>query len=406
MIPICNLKQQYHQLKSEIDAVMQEVAASGHFILGPQVKAFEREMADYCGCEYAIGVGSGTDALHLSLLALGIGPGDEVITTPFTFIATSEAISMVGAVPVFVDIAPDTFNINTQLIEAAITPRTKAILPVHLYGQPCEMDTLMGIAKEHSLLIIEDAAQALGASYKGRKVGTLGTTGCFSFFPSKNLGCFGDGGMVVTNDEEVYARIEMLRRHGGKVKYHHSVPGLNSRLDAIQAAILRIKLRHLDSWNHSRRENAYRYNLLLGETLGIQCPRELSWKGVNTPSKILAPAKPTTSVKNPNEKTSLVEAAYHQYTILVSDRDTLQVRLSNSGIDTAIYYPVPLHMQEVHSNLNFMPGDFPVAEYASARCLSLPMFPELQISQQEFVASEIQRLIDSFSLQSESKVAG
>ncbi|MCG8433057.1 MAG: DegT/DnrJ/EryC1/StrS family aminotransferase, partial [Gammaproteobacteria bacterium] len=263
MIPICDLKQQYLPLKEEIDAVMQEVAASGHYILGPQVRAFEQEMADYCGCQYAIGVGSGTDALHLALLALGIGPGDEVITTPFTFIATTEAIGMVGATPVFVDIDPQTFNIDVEQIESAITSRTKAILPVHLYGQPCEMEAISALANQYSLRVVEDAAQALGATYQGQKVGAFGTAGCFSFFPSKNLGCFGDGGMVVTNDKDVHDRVEMLRRHGGKVKYHHSELGLNSRLDALQAAILRIKLPHLDSWNQSRRNIAYRYNQLL-----------------------------------------------------------------------------------------------------------------------------------------------
>lgn len=376
MIPICDLKQQYLQLKDEIDAAMQEVAASGHFILGPQVKAFEQEMADYCGCDYAIGVGSGTDALHLSLLALGIGPGDEVITTPFTFIATTEAIGMVGATPVFVDIDPQTFNIDVQQLETAITPCTKAILPVHLYGQPCEMDAIMAIANDHSLHVVEDAAQALGATYRGRKVGTFGTTGCFSFFPSKNLGCFGDGGMVVTNDAEVYARIEMLRRHGGKVKYHHSELGLNSRLDALQAAILRIKLRYLDSWNQSRRENAYKYNQLLEEMPGVQQPQEISTQGITSP----------VAVHSHNE---LIEPVYHQYTVLVQDRDTVQTELSNADIGTAIYYPVPLHLQEVHQDLGMGHGAFPNAEHVSACCLSLPMFPELADLQQDKVARRL-----------------
>ena len=393
MIPVCDLQQQYLHLKEEIDAAMQEVATSGHFILGPQVKAFEQEMADYCGCQYAIGVGSGTDALHLSLLALGIGPGDEVITTPFTFIATTEAIGMVGAKPVFVDIDPRTFNIDVSQIEAAITPHTKAILPVHLYGQPCEMDTIMDLAREHSLHVVEDAAQALGASYQGQKIGTLGTAGCFSFFPSKNLGCFGDGGMVVTNDAEVYSRVEMLRRHGGKVKYHHSELGLNSRLDALQAAILRIKLRHLDSWNRSRRENAYRYNQLLTDVPGVQSPREISSQGVTTPSAI-------------REQNDRIEPVYHQYTVLVQDRDTVQAQLSSDDIGTAVYYPVPLHLQEVHQDLGLVRGAFPHAEHVSGQCVSLTMFPELQMAQQEFVARKISESLCSHFIDSKKKLAG
>ena len=253
MIPVCDLKQQYRSLKSEIDAAMQQVAADAHFILGPNVKSLEKEIAAYCDCAHAAGVANGTDALHLALRALRIGPGDEVITTPFTFVATTEAIGIVGARPVFVDIDPHTFNIDPAKIEAAITPRTKAILPVHLYGQPCEMDAIMEIAERHGLYVVEDCAQAIGATYKGRKVGSFGHAGCLSFFPSKNLGCFGDGGMVVSGNKEVFERVEMLRRHGGKVKYHHCELGLNSRLDELQAAILRVKFKHLEAWSEQRR---------------------------------------------------------------------------------------------------------------------------------------------------------
>ncbi len=393
MIPVCDLKIQYLHLKEEIDAAMQEVATSGQFILGPQVKAFEHEMADYCGCEYAIGVGSGTDALHLSLLSLGIGPGDEVITTPFTFVATTEAIGMVGATPVFVDIDPRTFNIDVHQIEAAITSSTKAILPVHLYGQPCEMTPIMTLASEHSLHVVEDAAQALGASYRGKKVGTFGTTGCFSFFPSKNLGCFGDGGMVVTNDEKVYSRIEMLRRHGGKKKYHHSELGLNSRLDALQAAILRIKLRHLDSWNSARREKAYLYNQLLEDTPGIQPPREINLQSTSTPATIRA-------------DNDWIDPVYHQYTVLTKDRDNIQAKLSDKGIGTAVYYPVPLHLQEVHDNLRIKRGAYPQAEYASNHCLSLPMYPELLREQQKFVVEQIGRITRSIRMETPYKKTG
>lgn len=380
MIPLCDLQQQYLQLKDEIDAAMQEVAASGHFILGPQVKAFEQEMADYCGCDYAIGVGSGTDALHLSLLALGIGPGDEVITTPFTFVATTEAIGLVGATPVFVDIDPQTFNIDAEQIEAAITSHTKAILPVHLYGQPCEMDAIIDIASRHSLHVVEDAAQALGATYQGRKVGTFGATGCFSFFPSKNLGCFGDGGMVVTNDAEVYARVEMLRRHGGKVKYHHSQLGLNSRLDALQAAILRIKLKYIDQWNEQRRQRAYAYNRLLASVAEIKCPVEKSERGLQAPlsDKTTEPS---------------MRAVYHQYTVQVADRDEVMAAMKAKEVQCFPYYPVPLHLQEVHTELGYVEGDFPCAERASSHCLSLPMFPELTFEQQRRVVHELCPLI-------------
>ena len=274
MIPVCDLQVQYQHLKSEIDEAMQRVAASGTFILGPEVKALEGEIARFCGSDCAVGVNSGTDALHLALRALRIGPGDEVITTPFTFIATTEAIGIVGATTVFADIDPHTFNLDPMALEAAITPRTKAILPVHLYGQPCDMPAIMAIARKHGLYVVEDCAQSIGAALGGMATGLHGDIGCLSFFPSKNLGAFGDGGMVITNNAELAGRVEMLRRHGGKVKYHHSELGLNSRLDELQAAILRVKLRYLAEWIERRRTHAYAYNAVLSELSGVQPPRE------------------------------------------------------------------------------------------------------------------------------------
>lgn len=365
MIPVLDLKLQYQNHKAEIDAAMQEAAANAAYILGPNVKALEPAVAAYCDSAYGIGVGNGTDALHLAMRALRIGPGDEVITTPFTFVATTEAIGIVGATPVFVDIDPNTFNMNPALIEAAITPRTRAILPVHLYGQPCDMDPIMEIARKHDLRVVEDCAQAIGATYKGKKVGAFGDVGCLSFFPSKNLGCFGDGGMAVANDKEVADRIEMLRRHGGKVKYHHTELGLNSRLDDLQAAILRVKFQYLDSWSEARRSHARRYNSLLAGVPGVKTPIEI-----------------------PN-----VSAVYHQYTICVADRDGVQARLKDAGVQTMIYYPVPLHLQEVHAQCGYSRGGFPFSEQAADSCLSLPMFPEMTEAQQDQVVAAVKAAV-------------
>ena len=372
MVPLCDLKQQYQSLQTEIDAAMQKVAASGHYVLGPEVKAFEQEMAEYHDCKYAIGVGSGTDALHLSLRALGIGPGDEVITTPFTFIATTEAIGMVGAKPVFVDIDPDTFNIDVRQMEAVLTPQTKAIIPVHLYGQPCNMGVVLELAAEQGLDVVEDCAQSVGAEYHGCRVGTLGDAGCLSFFPSKNLGCCGDGGMVLTNSKAVFESVEMLRRHGGKVKYHHSQLGLNSRLDELQAAILRVKLKYLDQWNEQRRLHAYSYNRLFAECHEIKRPAESSTLGLQIPT---SPASASRSVR----------PVYHQYTIEVDRRDEVIVSMKEQGVQCFPYYPVALHLQEVHQDLAYSIGSFPHAEHASRHCLSLPMFPELTLAQQQQV---------------------
>src|SRR5262249_40053567 len=285
------------------------------------------------------------DALHLALRALRIGPGDEVITTPFTFVATTEAIGMVGATPVFVDIDADTFNLDPARLERAITPRTKAIMPVHVYGQPCDMDPILEIARAHRLSIVEDCAQAIGATYKGRKVGSFGDAGCLSFFPSKNLGCFGDGGMVVTSNPEVAERVEMLRRHGGKIKYHHSELGLNSRLDELQAAILRVKLPYLETWIGARRAIAARYNERLAGLPSITRPLELGSRERQTPS-------------------ASARCVYHQYTIRVRERERLQSCLRDAGVATMVYYPVPLHLQEVHAILGHGAGSFSNAERA------------------------------------------
>jgi dTDP-4-amino-4,6-dideoxygalactose transaminase len=368
MIPILDLTRQYRDLKQEIDAAMQRVAAGGRYILGPEVQALERELAAYCGCAHGVGVANGTDALHLALRALRIGPGDEVITTPFTFVATTEAIGMVGATPVFVDIDPGTFNLDARRLEAAITPRTRAIMPVHLYGQPCDMDPILDLAAARGLKVIEDCAQALGAKHRDRMVGALGDVGCLSFFPSKNLGCFGDGGMVVTNDAGIAERVEMLRRHGGRVKYRHSELGLNSRLDELQAAILRVKLPHLEEWIESRRAIAARYDAQLRDLPGLVAPAA-------------APA---------------ARHVYHQYTLRLRGsadggalRDRVRARLEELGVQTMVYYPIPLHLQEVHAALGHSPGAFPRSEAAAASCFSLPMFPELTAAQQGAVIAAV-----------------
>lgn len=377
---MCDVTLQYQELKAEIDAAMQSVAAAGNYILGPQVKALEAELAAMCETPHAVGVASGTDALHLVLRAAGIGPGDEVVTTAFTFVATTEAIGMVGATPVFADIDPRTFNIDPAAIEAAITPRTKAIIPVHLFGQPCDMDRIMAIAKRHGLLVVEDCCQALGATWKGRPVGSIGDAGCFSFFPSKNLGGFGDGGLVTTNSKELFTSVEMLRRHGGRVKYHHEVLGLNSRLDELQAAILRIKLTRLNDWNEARRRHAATYNRMLANSPNIQRPVELTESGKHCWMGLAI-----------SGGSPLMESVYGQYTILVDNRDAVCNELSKAKIGHAVYYPVPLHLQEVHQNLGMKTGSLPHTEAAATRCLSLPMFPQLEVSQQRESVEALQR---------------
>lgn len=365
MIPILDLKAQFLSLQPEIEAALRDVMLNGHFILGPNVKAFEAEIAQYLDVSHAVGLNSGTDALHLALRALDIGPGDEVITTPFTFIATTEAIGIVGATPVFVDIEPDTFNLDPAQLEAAITPRTKAILPVHLYGQSADMSAIMAIAQKHGLAVIEDCAQSMGATYMGKQTGTIGTVGCYSFFPSKNLGAYGDGGLIATADEALAARIRSLRAHGGRVKYHHEELGLNSRLDEMQAAVLRIKLPHLDGWNEARRAVAARYRAGLADLPGLVLPGE---SGDGTP-------------------------VYHQFTIRVQERDRMQKALQEAGIMTMVYYPVPLHLQQVHAPLGYKAGDFPESEKAAVEVLSLPMYPELDAETQGKVIEAVRQVL-------------
>ena len=359
LIPILDLRRQYASLRDDILAATSAVFESGHFINGPNVDALESEIAAYVGCKYAVGVNSGTDALHLALRALDIGPGDEVITTPFTFVASAEAIAMVGAIPVFADIDPDTYNIDPLRIEAAITPRTRAIVPVHLYGSPAPMHEIMSIASRHGLAVVEDCAQAIGATIDGVRVGSFGDAGAFSFFPSKNLGAFGDGGMLVTSRAELAQRVRSLRSHGGRVKYHHEELGVNSRLDELQAAILRVKLPHLDTWIARRNDVARAYSAALAEHVTV--PEE-------TPG--------TTHV-------------YHQYTIRVEDRDAAQRFLAERGVGTMVYYPVPLHLQAVYSPLGYSRGDFENAERAALEVLSLPMFPELETRDRDAVIEAV-----------------
>jgi len=369
-VPLVDLKAQYDSIKDELDVAIHRVVRSGQFILGSEVKAFEDEMAVYCGTKYAVGVASGTDALQLALLACGIKAGDEVITTPFTFIATAESIAKCGATPVFVDIDPKTYNIAPAQIEYKISKKTKAILPVHLYGQPAAMERILDIARKHNLKVIEDCAQALGAEYKGKKVGSLGAAGCLSFFPSKVLGAYGDGGMVVTNDPKIAETVRILRVHGSKATYQHVMHGFNSRLDALQAAILRVKLKYLDRWNELRRSKAVLYTELLSRIDGIEPPHF-----------------------DKNCKSSC-----NYYTVRIKGsrlgRDELRKHLESKGIQTAVYYPLSLHLQEVYKYLGYKPGDFPNSEQAQEQVLTLPMYPELSEGRVEDVASEIKRFVN------------
>ena len=387
-IPLVDLRAQYDTIKDEIDNAIRSVIGNGQFILGPEVETFESEIAAYCQTKFAIGVASGTDALQLALLACGIKPGDEVITTPFTFIATTEAIAQCGAIPVFVDIDPKTYNIDPQKLQEFLEKRpitshqsrVTAILPVHLYGQPADMDTILELGKKYNLKVIEDCAQALGAAYSShqspitnyqspvtthRKVGSLGDAGCLSFFPSKVLGAYGDGGMVVTDNPEIAENVAMLRNHGCKQKYHHLVPGFNSRLDELQAAILRVKLRHLDDWIALRRQKASAYSQLFDQTDGVQPP-------------YVAPDS---------------YHVFNYYTIRLENhkinRDRLRERLKARGIATAIYYPLSLHLQQVYKSLGYKPGDFPESEKAQQEVLSLPIYPELGKGQIDRVAEAI-----------------
>lgn len=361
MIPIIDSKRQYAAIQNEVEKEVIDVMRSGSYILGKHNKAFEQEMADFIGVGYSVALNSGTDALHLALRALDIGPGDEVITVAFTFVATTEAIGIVGAKPVFVDIDPDTFNMDADLIEEKITPKTKAILPVHLYGQPCDMDKIMTIAKKHNLHVIEDCCQAIGAEFKGKKVGSFGDIGCFSFYPTKNLGTMGDGGLAVTNSEALKNRMVALRNHGGAVRYYHDEIGVNSRLDEIQAAILRVKLPYINDWNKARRAHAAFYNELFKDAKNIETPKEID----------------------------NVYAVYHQYTIKVPNRDEVHKMLQEAGIGAMIYYPVPLHLQKVHSYLGLKEGLLPHTEHDTKMVMSLPMFAEITEEEQKTVAKTV-----------------
>jgi dTDP-4-amino-4,6-dideoxygalactose transaminase len=362
-IPLLDLRAQYATIRDAVQQAMTRVVESQYFILGPEVEALEREIADYSRCAFAVGVSSGTDALLAALMAIDLKPGDEVITSAYSFFATAGSIVRLGGTPVFVDIDRDSYNIDVGKIEDAVTERTRAILPVHLYGQMADMDPIMEIAQRQDLYVIEDAAQAIGAEYKGRRAGSIGHLGCFSFFPSKNLGAFGDGGMITTNDATLAERVRMLRNHGYKPKYYNKIVGGNFRLDAIQAAVLRVKLTYLDSWTEARRRNAATYRRLFNKAqiISLETPRE---------------AADCTHI-------------YNQFVVRVQARDELLTHLKDRRIGTEVYYPVPLHLQECFADLQHKTGDFPTAEGAAEQTLALPIYPELTEDMQKTVVETI-----------------
>ncbi len=363
-VALMDLVAQYRSIQEEIHVAIQEVLESGTFILGPKVAAFEAAMAAYLGVQYAVGVASGTDALILTLRAYGVGPGDEVIIPAYTFFATAEAVSQVGATPVFVDIDPMTYCMDVAQLEATITPRTKAIVPVHLYGYPADMGPILELANQHGLKVIEDNAQALGAEYHGHKTGSMGDAGCLSFFPSKNLGGYGDGGMVVTNDLGVAETVRKLRTHGWRKKYYPELLGYNSRLDELQAAILLVKLRHLDNWNERRREIAERYRVLLADNeIGLPCEE------------------------------ADVKHVYHLYMIRVKERKAVQQHLKSLGIASGIYYPLPLHQVEPYQHFRYAPGAFDESERAAQETLAIPVYPEMAEDQINAVASAVREAL-------------
>jgi dTDP-4-amino-4,6-dideoxygalactose transaminase len=365
-VPLLNLQAQYQAIREELMAAIARVVDSQHFILGEEVRELEKEIADYCGTQYAIGCASGSDALYLALLALGIGPGDEVLTSPFTFFATAGEISRVGAVPVFADIEEHTFNLDIGLVAERLAshPKIRAIIPVHLFGACADMDPLCELATERGLSVIEDAAQSIGAEYKGRRAGSLGRVGCFSFYPTKNLGACGDGGMLTTSDPQLAARLRALRVHGSTDKYVHQWVGINSRLDALQAAVLRVKLRYLDGWSEGRDRNAEHYRERLA---GSSAP-------------VIAPAGTTYQTRH----------VYNQFTIRCPERDGLQAYLKERGIGTEIYYPLPLHLQPCFADLGYRKGDFPVGEQMAGECLSLPVQAELAENDIDYICDTIQ----------------
>jgi len=384
-VAFLDLKIQYRQIQHEIIPMVTESMENASFIGGPQVSGFETEFAAFCGSKYCVGVNSGTDALRFALMALGVGIGDEVITVPNTFIATTEAISQVGATPAFVDVKPDTYTMDPQILKDFLENKchhtrstdypvnksthrsVRAVIPVHLYGQPADMDPILEVARKHNLLVIEDACQAHGATYKDRKAGSLGISGCFSFYPGKNLGAYGEGGAVVTQEEDIADKIRMIRDHGQEKKYFHQMEGYNGRLDAIQAGVLRIKLKRLDNWNQSRRENAAYYNEVLSDIAGVTIPDEADF----------------------------ARSVYHLYVILVDKRDELQDFLNSKDIATGLHYPLPLHLQQAYAHLGYKEGDFPVTEEVAGMLLSLPMFPELTREQIAYVASSIKEFMSS-----------
>ena len=365
-VPYLDLKAQYCSIKPEIDAAISGVLESCQFVLGPEVAAFEQDFATFCGAAECIALNSGTSALHLALLAAGIGAGDEVITTPFTFVASVAAILYAGARPVLVDIDPRSFTLDPEKIEAAITSRTKALIPVHLYGQPSDMDPLIQIARRHGLIVIEDAAQAHGAKYKGHSVGSIGDMACFSFYPGKNLGAYGEGGAVTTSNPEYARTVRMLRDWGQDRKYHHLLRGYNYRMEGFQGAVLRVKLRHLERWAESRRALVQKYNELLADC-DLETPVEMPW----------------------------ARHVYHVYTVRFKQRDRLHAALSDQGIQTGIHYPVPVHLQPAYADLGYGPGAFPQAEAAAKQVLSLPLYPELSPHAITQVAEAVRTVVGS-----------
>lgn len=366
-VPFLDLKVQYESIRDEIAEALQEVLDKTAFASGPVVAEFEKEFAGFCGTQFAVGVGSGTAALWATLVCLDVGHGDEVITVPNTFIATAEAITFAGATPVFVDIDEQTQTMNPELLERAITSRTKAIIPVHLYGQMADMDPIMEIARRHGLFVIEDAAQAHGAEYRGRPAGSIGDAGCFSFYPGKNLGAYGEAGAIVTNNADLADKIRMFRDHGQAKKYHHSMIGWNARMDGFQGAVLRVKLRHLPRWTDARREKAILYNRLLREIPGVTTPFEANH----------------------------AKHVYHIYAIRVSNRDGFMQTLAEKDVHCGIHYPIPIHLQEAYGFLGLKRGAFPVAERCADEIVSLPMFAELTDQQIEYVAAQIRSIVDT-----------
>ena len=367
---------QYRQIRDEVMHAVTSVLETQRFILGPEVEQLEADISDYLGCRFAVTCASGTDALILALMAAGVRVGDEVITTPFTFVATASAIVRAGATPVFADIDPKSYNLDPESVARSITPRTRVVIPVHLFGLPAEMEPIMDLAERRGITVIEDAAQAIGAAYKGQKVGTIGAMGCFSFFPSKNLGGAGDGGMITTNDPEYADRLRLLRVHGSRQKYQYEILGTNSRLDALQAAILRVKLRHLNDWTEKRRGNAERYRKLFTN----------SW----TASRLVLPTEPNGT-----------RHVYNQFTVRCAERDRLREHLQREGIPTEIYYPYPLHLQPAFAYLGYKEGSLPHAEAAAREVLSLPNYPELAEKQQQMIVDAVTRFFNHVSVNAE-----